>query len=84
MSTPAPPPPSMSKRPLQLSKKTPSLEQLRVILETCLYRGQGEEEVTDRGQLEALTLVELQVRMHPSATVGFGRFYAGDRGVGNA
>ncbi|CAN0553458.1 unnamed protein product, partial [Ectocarpus sp. 12 AP-2014] len=47
----------------ELSKKTPSLEQIRVILETCLYRGEAEEVATDRGRLEALTLAELQTRV---------------------
>ncbi|CAM9664068.1 unnamed protein product [Ectocarpus sp. 6 AP-2014] len=47
----------------ELSKKTPSLEQIRVILEACLYRGKAEEAATDRGRLEALTLAELQTRV---------------------
>ncbi|CAM9594338.1 unnamed protein product, partial [Ectocarpus sp. 12 AP-2014] len=47
----------------ELSKKTPSLEQIRVILEACLYRGEAEEAATDRGRLEALTLAELQTRV---------------------
>lgn len=45
----------------QLSKATPSLEQIRVILEACLYRGKEEEASADRGRLEMCTLGELQV-----------------------
>lgn len=46
----------------QVAKKTPSLEQIRVILEGCVYRGKGEEAYTDRERLEKCSLAELQVR----------------------
>lgn len=46
----------------QLSKKTPSLEQIRVILEGCMYRGKEDEAAADRERLEKCSLTELQVR----------------------
>lgn len=45
----------------QLSKKTPSLEQIRVILEACTYRGKDEEANAEQERLEKCTLRELQV-----------------------
>lgn len=54
--------PLISKLQLQLSKKTPSLGQIRAILEACVYRGKGEEADADRVLLEKCTLAGLQVR----------------------
>ncbi len=51
----------------QLSKKTPSLEQIRAILEACTYRGKEEESGADREQLGKCTLAELQVKRHACA-----------------
>lgn len=53
-------PPETARR--QLSKTTPSLEQIRAILQACEYRGKGEDAGTDRELLEKCTLAELQVR----------------------
>lgn len=63
--------PPLSKNDQQVSKKTPSLEQIRVILEGCMYRGKGEEAAADRERLEKCSLAELQVCVHycPAALV---------------
>ncbi|CAM9969634.1 unnamed protein product, partial [Laminaria digitata] len=47
----------------QISKATPSLEQIRSILEACMYRGKENEAYIDRERLAACVLEELQTRV---------------------
>lgn len=45
----------------QLSKTAPSVEQIREVLEGCMYRGADKEASVDRELLEMCTLAELKV-----------------------